>query len=128
MLRVYIACVKPEERSVLRRMLLEQKMQVVGESSDWFTTLAKAPATNFNLLLVDWDMLPMNAATGLSEIRQASTTYAIIVVLTSQRDVFKQAALSAEADAFISKDETPNDLAGQLQSVLETLNLNESMR
>lgn len=102
-------------------------MQVVGESSDWFTTLAKAPATNFNLLLVDWDMLPMNAATGLSEIRQACT-YAIIVVLTSKRDVFKQAALSAEADVFISKDETPNNLADQLQSVIETLNVNESMR
>lgn len=125
MIRVYIASVKPEERSVLRHMLLDQKMQVVGESSDWFTTLAKAPATNFNLLLVDWDMLPMNAATGLSEIRQACT-YAIIAVLTGQRDVFKQAALSAGADVFISKDETPQNMADQLQSVIETLNVNES--
>jgi DNA-binding NarL/FixJ family response regulator len=127
MIRVYIASMKPEERSVLRRMLLEQNMQVVGESADWFTTLAKAPATNFNLLLVDWDMLPMNAATGLSEIRQACT-YAIIVVLTSERDVFKQAALSAGADVFISKDETPHNMADQLQSVIETLNVNESTR
>lgn len=127
MIRVYIACTKLEERSALRRMLMEKNMHVVGESSDWFTTLAKAPSTNFNLLLVDWDMLPMNAATGLSEIRQACT-YAVIVVLTSQRDVFKQIALSAGADAFISKSESPDNLADQLQAVIQTLNVNETTR
>jgi DNA-binding NarL/FixJ family response regulator len=125
MIRVYVASAKPEERSVLRRMLAEHNMEVVGESSDWFTTLAKAPSTNFNLLLVDWDMLPMNAATGLSEIRQACT-YAVIVVLTSQRDVLKQAALSAGADAFISKTGASNNLADQLFSVIQTLNVSET--
>lgn len=127
MIRVYIASTKPEERSALRRMLMEQNMHVVGESSDWFTTLAKAPSTNFNLLLVDWDMLPMNAATGLSEIRQACT-YAIIVVLTSKKDVLKQVALSAGADAFVSKSESLNSLPDQLQSVLQALNVNETTR
>jgi DNA-binding NarL/FixJ family response regulator len=127
MIRVYIASAKSEERSALRRMLAEQKMQVVGESSDWFTTLAKAPSTNFNLLLVDWDILPMNAATGLSEIRQACT-YSIIVVLASQRDVLKQVALSAGADAFINKSNSLNSLPDQLQAVIETLNVNETIR
>jgi DNA-binding NarL/FixJ family response regulator len=127
MIRVYIASAKSEERSALRRMLAEQKMQVVGESSDWFSTLAKAPSTDFNLLLVDWDILPMNAATGLSEIRQACT-YSIIVVLTSQRDVLKQVALSAGADAFINKSNNLNSLPDQLQAVIETLNVNETIR
>jgi DNA-binding NarL/FixJ family response regulator len=127
MIRVYIASAKSEERSALRRMLVEQKMQVVGESSDWFTTLAKAPSTNFNLLLVDWDILPMNAATGLSEIRQACT-YSIIVVLTSQRDVLKQVALSAGADAFIDKSNNLNNLPDQLQTVIDTLHVNETIR
>jgi DNA-binding NarL/FixJ family response regulator len=125
MTRVFIASSKPEERAALRHMLLKLNLQVVGEASDWFTTLAKAPATNFNILLVDWDMLPMNAATGLSELRQ-TCTYAIVVALTSKLDTLKQAALAAGADAFISKGEIPDRLAERLRSVAETLSVNES--
>jgi DNA-binding NarL/FixJ family response regulator len=106
-------------------MLQELDLQVVGEASDWFSTLAKAPTTNFNILLVDWDMLPMNAATGLSELRQ-TCTYAIVVVLTSKLDTLKQAALAAGADAFISKGEIPDRLAERLRSVAETLSVSES--
>jgi DNA-binding NarL/FixJ family response regulator len=107
-------------------MLLKLDLHVVGEASDWFTTLAKAPAANFNILLVDWDMLPMNAATGLSELRQACT-FAIVVVLTSKTDTLKQAALAAGADAFISKDEMSDRLAEQLRSVAETISVSESI-
>jgi DNA-binding NarL/FixJ family response regulator len=107
-------------------MLLDLNAQVVGESADWFTTLAKAPATDFNLLLIDWDILPMNAATGLSEIRRACS-YALIIVLTNQRDALKQEALAAEADAFISRSEIPNQLAERLRLVVETMQ-NESTR
>jgi DNA-binding NarL/FixJ family response regulator len=125
MTRVFIASAKPEERTALRHMLQQLDLQVVGEASDWFSTLAKAPATNFNILLVDWDMLPMNAATGLSELRQ-TCTYAIVVVLTSKLDTLKQAALAAGADAFISKGEIPDRLAERLRSVAETLSVSES--
>jgi DNA-binding NarL/FixJ family response regulator len=106
-------------------MLLDLKMEVAGEASDWFSTLAKAPAANFDILLVDWDMLPMNAATGLAELRKACSS-SIVVVLTSRTDTLKQAALSAGADAFISKGEIPNDLAEKLQLVAKTLDINES--
>ena len=120
MIRVYIATARPEERAALRLMLLDLNVQVVGESADWFTTLAKVPATNFNILLIDWDMLPMNAATGLSEIRRACS-HAVIIVLTSQRDAFKQEALAGEVDAFISKSEIPIKLAERLRPVVETI-------
>jgi DNA-binding NarL/FixJ family response regulator len=125
MIRVYVATAKPEERAALRLMLLDLDLQVVGEASDWFTTLAQAPATNFNLLLVDWDMLPMNAATGLQELRRSSTAYAVIVVLTSNLDSSKQAALADGADLFISKSEIPDLMAGKLQSLAENIE-NES--
>jgi DNA-binding NarL/FixJ family response regulator len=125
MIRVYVATAKPEERAALRLMLLDLDLQVVGEASDWFTTLAQAPATNFNLLLVDWDMLPMNAATGLQELRRSSQTYAIIVVLTSNLDSSKQAALADGADLFISKSEIPELMAGKLQILAENIE-NES--
>jgi DNA-binding NarL/FixJ family response regulator len=124
MIRVYIANAKAEERSALRLMLLNLKMKVVGEASDWLTSLDKAPATNFNLLLVDWDLLPANPATSLSAMRQACSN-AIVVVLTSYLDARQQAAQSAGADAFISKGEIPNRLADHLLAISRTLDLNE---
>jgi len=125
MIRVYIANAKAEERSALRRMLLKLKMEVVGEASDWLTSLGRAPATNFNLLLVDWDLLPSNPATSLSAMRRACSN-AIIVVLTSYLDARQQAAESAGADAFISKGEIPNRLADHLLAVSRNLNLIET--
>jgi DNA-binding NarL/FixJ family response regulator len=122
MTRVYVANSKASERSALRLMLRDLNMEVVGESADWFTTLAKAPATNFNMLLVDWELLPANATASLTELRAACSN-AIIVVLTSYLDARQQAALSAGADAFISKGEIPNRLAERLLNVAHTLDV-----
>jgi DNA-binding NarL/FixJ family response regulator len=122
MTRVYVAHSKASERSALRLMLRDLNMEVVGESADWFTTLAKAPATNFNMLLVDWELLPANATASLTELRAACSN-AIIVVLTSYLDARQQAALSAGADAFISKGEIPNRLAERLLNVAHTLDV-----
>ena len=60
MTRVYVADAKPEERSALRLLLLDLKMEVVGEATDWSTTLANAPATRLDILLVDWELLPID--------------------------------------------------------------------
>ncbi len=40
MTRVYLADAVPDERSALRLLLLDLKMDVVGEAADWATTLA----------------------------------------------------------------------------------------
>ena len=125
MIRVFIANAKAEERSALRLMLLNLKMEVVGEASDWLTSLGRAPATNFNLLLVDWDLLPADATTSLSAMRQACSN-AISVVLTSYLDAHQQAAQSAGADAFISKGEIPNRLADHLFAISSNLNSKET--
>ena len=124
-MRVFIANAKVDERSALRRMLSNLKMEVVGDAADWQTTLARAPATNFNLLLVDWDVLPADAVTGLSALRQACSN-AISVVLTSYLDAHQQAARSAGADAFVSKGEIPNRLADHLLAISRNLNLGET--
>ena len=55
MIRVYLADAYPEERSALRLVLLDLDMDVVGEAADWPTTLAQAPVTNLDMLLVEWD-------------------------------------------------------------------------
>jgi len=125
MMRVFIANAKTEERSALRFMLSSLKLEVVGDASDWQTALAKAPGTSFNLLLVDWDLLPADAVASLSVLRQACSN-AIIVVLTSYLDAHQQAAQSAGADAFISKGEIPNRLADHLLAISRSLDLNET--
>jgi DNA-binding NarL/FixJ family response regulator len=123
MTRVYLADAKLEERSALRLMLLDLNMEVVGEATDWATTLANAPATFLDMLLVDWDLLPLDLGIpSLAELRQACPG-AIMVVLISHLDARDQAALSAGADAFISKGETPERVAERLRLAAASIHI-----
>lgn len=123
MTRVYLADAHPEERSALRLVLLDLDMDVVGEAADWNTTLALAPVTNLDMLLVDWDLLPVGVGVqSLVKLRLACPN-AIVVVLISHLDSRHQAALSAGADAFISKGETPERVAERLRAAAETIRI-----
>ena len=114
MTRVYVADAKPEERSALRLVLLDLKMEVIGEAADWSTTLAQAPIRRVDMLLIDWDLLPDSPTAALDELRQACPA-ALVIILISHLDARHQAALSAGADAFISKGETPDRVAERLR-------------
>jgi len=114
--RIYVADSQPDERFALRLVLLDLNMEVVGEAADWPTTLAQAPATNLDMLLVDWDLLPADLGIqSLAELRLACPN-AIVVVLISHRDARQQAAISAGVDVFISKGETPERVAERLRA------------
>jgi DNA-binding NarL/FixJ family response regulator len=116
MTRVYLADSQPEERSALRLLLLDLKMEVVGEAADWATTLAQAPVRRTDMLLVDWGLLPGSPTAALEELRRACPA-ALVIVLISHLDARQQAALSAGADAFISKGEMPERVAERLRAV-----------
>jgi DNA-binding NarL/FixJ family response regulator len=135
MKRVYLANAQTEERSALRLMLLDLNLQVVGEAADWPTALAEAPATRPDIVVVDWDLvangtgvaragsLPSSEGTSgqaLSELRAACPA-AIVIVLVSHLDARQQAALSAGADAFISKSEMPDRVAERLRAAAESV-------
>jgi DNA-binding NarL/FixJ family response regulator len=120
---VYLADAQPKERSALRLLLLDLNMEVVGEAGDWPTILAQAPATRLDMLLVDWDLLPVDMGLqSLAELRLACPK-AIVVVLISHLDARHQAALSAGADAFISKGETPERVAEWLRAAAENVRI-----
>jgi DNA-binding NarL/FixJ family response regulator len=125
MTRVYIADSQPEERSALRLLLLDIKMEVVGEAVDWSTTLAQAPLNRPEMLLVDWDLLPDAPTVALEELRKACPA-ALVIVLISHLDARHQAALSAGADAFISKGETPERVVERLRSAAASVVHNET--
>ena len=117
MTRVYIADTLTEERSALRLMLLDLDMEVVGEGTNWANTLAQAPVSHTDMLLVDWGLLPpASPSLALDELRR-NCPAALVIVLISHLDARQQAALSSGADAFISKGETPERVAERLRSV-----------
>ncbi|MBI5934125.1 MAG: response regulator [Chloroflexi bacterium] len=120
MTRVFLADALPEERSALRQLLLDLKMQVVGEAGDWPTTLAQAPMNRVDMLLVDWELLPNSPTAALNELRKACPA-ALVIILISHLDARHQAALSAGADAFISKGETPERVAERLRLAAASL-------
>ena len=120
MTRVYLSDAKAEERSALRLLLLDMNMEVVGEAADWFTTLAQAPVSRTDMLLVDWDLLPRASNAALEELRKACPA-ALVIVLISHLDARQQAALSVGADAFISKGETPERVAKNLRIAAASL-------
>jgi DNA-binding NarL/FixJ family response regulator len=111
MTRVFLADSLLDERSALQLLLLDLKMTVVGEAADWLTTLADAPATRLDMLLIDWDLLPIDLPMQALANLRAACSNAIVVVLISLRDARQQAALSAGADAFISKSDMPERVA-----------------
>ncbi|HEY6073224.1 MAG TPA: response regulator [Anaerolineales bacterium] len=117
MTRVYLSDSRPQERSALRLLLLDMKMEVVGEAADWFTTLAQAPLSRTDMLLVDWELLPKAPNAALEKLRKACPA-ALVIVLISHLDARQQAALSAGADAFISKGETPERVTQHLRAVI----------
>jgi DNA-binding NarL/FixJ family response regulator len=87
-------------------------MQVVGVAADWATALAESSATQPDMLLVDWALIPANAS--LFDLR-ATCPAAVVIVLISHLDARQQAARSSGADTFISKSETPDRVAERLQ-------------
>jgi DNA-binding NarL/FixJ family response regulator len=119
MTRVFLADSQPDERKALRGLLRDLRMDIVGETADWPTTLAKAPLATMDMLLVDWSLLPANLGVkALADLRQACPA-AIVVVLISHLDARQQAALSTGADVFISKGETPDRVAERLKAAAQ---------
>jgi len=121
MTRVYVADAKTEERSALRLLLLDLKMEVVGEAADWTTTLANAPIAHLDMLLIDWDLLPRTIPnTALDALRKACPA-ALVIVLISHLEARQQVAILSGADVFISKSESPERVAERLRSVASSL-------
>ena len=112
MIRVFLADSQASTRSALRVLLLDLEMQVVGEADDWTAVLNEAALTQPGMIVVDWQMIPTDSSL---LILRANCPAAVVIVLISHLDARQQAALSAGADSFISKDETPDRVAERLR-------------
>ena len=116
MTRVYIADPLTAERTALRLVVQDLRMDVVGEASSWTTALEQAPNLHPDMLLIDWLMLPGGIqSAALAGLRDACPG-ALVIVLISSLDPHQQAAVSAGADTFISKSETPDRVSERLRA------------
>ena len=120
MKRVYLADSQSDERLAFRLILEDLKMQVVGEAADWPTALAQAPATNPDMLMVDWGLVAAGSGADLAELRMACPA-AVVIVLISHLNAREQAALSAGSDAFISKGEMSEQVVERLRAAVGSL-------
>jgi DNA-binding NarL/FixJ family response regulator len=117
MTRIFLADAQFEERAALRLVILDLGMEFAGEAADWTTTLAQAPATRLDMLLVDWPLLPAGLGAQSIAILRLACLKAIVVVLISHLDERDQAAFSAGANEFISKGETPERITERLRVI-----------
>lgn len=120
MKRAFLADGRPDERSAIRLILQDMDLQVVGEAADWPSTLALAPTTRPDLVVVDWDLVASESGAALPKLRE-SCPAAVVIVLISHLDPRHQAALSAGADAFISKNETSMRVAERLRDAVSSI-------
>jgi len=120
MKRVFLADSHTDERSALRLLLVDLNLKVVGEAADWPSTLRLAPATRPDMVLVDWGLVANGSGASLVELRRACPA-AVVIVLISHLDAREQAAISAGADAFISKGETSERVVERLRTAVVSL-------
>jgi DNA-binding NarL/FixJ family response regulator len=120
MKRAFLADAQLDERSALRLILQDLKMQVVGEAADWPSVLALAPGTHPDMVVVDWGLVAGESGSALPKLREACPG-AVVIVLVSHLDPRHQAALSAGADAFISKSETSMRVAERLRDAVASI-------
>ena len=117
MTRVFLADGRSDELSALRLLMQDLNIEIVGEARDWSSALAQAPDRDLDMLLIDWDLIPNSPAAALGKLRKACPS-ALVIVLISHLDARQQAALSAGADAFISKGELPERIAEHIRDAV----------
>lgn len=118
MIRVFLADSQSSARSALRLLLLDLEMQVVGEAADWTAVLNEAAGTKPDMVVVDWELIPPDSS--LLALRTTCPA-AVVIVLISHLGARQQAALSAGADSFIGKYETPDRVAERFRAAAAKL-------
>ena len=108
-MQILLAEDQPKVRFALRVLLERQPgLEVAGEAIDGEELLALAGVTCLDLVLLAWELPGLAAVGGLPALRGICPELSVIVL--SGRPEARQAALSAGADAFVSKSDPPERL------------------
>jgi DNA-binding NarL/FixJ family response regulator len=108
-MRILLADDQPRVRFALRVLLERQPgVEVVSAATDADDLLSQAKASCPDLVLLGWELLGSAAVGSLSSLRRICPDVSVIAL--SGRPEARQAALSAGADAFVSKTDPPERL------------------
>lgn len=114
-MRVLLADDQAKVRSALRLLLEHQPgVEILGEAVDTTGLLDWVKATHLDLVLLDWELPGLPAMTLLPLLQ--SHQPGLQVVALSGRPEAGQAALTAGADAFVSKGDPPEVLMAALDA------------
>ena len=103
------------------QMLLHQEsgMHVIGMAVQADGLLVQVEASHADVLILDWQLPGASIQDLLSDIRGLETPPKIVVLSINPEE--KAPALSAGADAFISKNAPPDDLVEVVRSLKQTV-------
>ena len=115
-MRILLADDKPEIRSALRLLLEDEAgLQIVGEVGDADELLASLGRACPDVVLLDWELPGLAGDSPPGALRERCPR--LIVIALSSRPEARPAALSAGADAFVSKGDPPERLLSALRTV-----------
>jgi DNA-binding NarL/FixJ family response regulator len=114
-MRIMLADDRPKTRFALRQLLDRQPgLQVVGEAKNAGELSAHLEAACPDLVLLDWELPDLaRSASSLSALRTICP--GLRVVALSGRPEAREAALTAGADAFVSKAGPPEWLLAAIE-------------
>lgn len=120
-MRILLADGAPSTRFALSTLLQQQPGWIVaGEVSASSQLQDQIDASLPEVLLLDWSLPGLKGDETVSLLKVRYPVMAVIVM--SGRPEIKKQALSAGADAFVSKTEPPDKLLGAISSVYENGN------
>lgn len=115
-MRVIVADREPAVRRALRILLTQDlAMDVLGELDRAEALESQVGEDAADLLIVDWQLICADAPRRLTAIRQRCPALRIIVLGLPAE--IREAALAADADAFISKLDAPDRALLVLQAL-----------
>jgi DNA-binding NarL/FixJ family response regulator len=115
-MRVLVVESQPHVRAALRFLLSQQSdIQCVGSIGAEPDLVAKLALIAADIIVLDW-ALPQHAASHLLTVIRRLPDQPRTIVLSSMLQA-EQAALDAGADAFVSKNDSPDTVLHMLRSV-----------
>ena len=117
-MRIYVADVNKDVRLGLQ-MLLHQEagVQVVGTAAQASGLLVQVEASQADVLLLDWQLPGASMTELISDLRALKPPPKIVIL--SVKPEIEAPALSAGADAFVSKSAPPEELLEVVRSLKE---------
>ncbi len=116
MIRLLIADDHPIVREGLKRIIAEcPDMDLVGEAVDGGEALAKCAEHNVDVLLLDVSMPGPGFLETMRRLKDEQPEIRVLVLSVHSEDQYAVRALRLGASGYLTKDHSPNELAGAIR-------------